>query len=68
MPVWLPYLPTIISALIQLAKLLIEMSKTNNKDEIKECSLALEDARKSGNTQKLEEIIKRMREGKSCDS
>lgn len=67
MPVWLPYVPTILGALIQLAKLLIDFARSNKQDQIKECSLAIEAARKSGDTQKLEEIIKKMREGKSCD-
>lgn len=67
MPVWLPYLPTIISALVQLTKLLIELAREKKQEEIKECSLAIEDARKSGDTKRLEEIIKRMKEGKQCD-
>lgn len=66
MPVWLPYLPTIISALVQLAKLLIELAKGESKDDIKQCSIAIEEARKSGDTTKLEEIIKKMKEGKPC--
>jgi len=66
MPIWLPYLPAILSAMVQLAKLLIDMIKDNKTDDIKECSLAIEEARKSGDTQKLEEIIKKMREGKPC--
>jgi len=67
MPVWLPYVPTIIGALVQLARLLVDLAKTNSKDDIKQCSVALEDARKSGDTTKLEEILKKMREGKSCE-
>lgn len=66
MPIWLPYLPAILSAMVQLAKLLVELIKDNKADEMKECSLAIEEARKSGDTKKLEELIKRMREGKSC--
>lgn len=67
MPVWLPYIPTIISALIQLARLLVDLAATKNKDQIKDCSRAIEEARRTGDTTKLEEIIKRMREGKSCE-
>jgi hypothetical protein len=66
MPIWLPYLPAILSAMVELAKLLIGLVKDNKADEIKECSLAIEDARRSGDTKKLEEIIKKMREGKPC--
>lgn len=67
MPIWLSYVPTIIGALVQLARLLVDLAKSNNKDEIKACSIALEEARRTGDTSKLEEIIKRMREGKPCD-
>jgi hypothetical protein len=67
MPVWLPYLPTIISALVQLAKLLAEMASKRSGEDIKECSIAIEDARKTGDVSKLEAILKKMREGKSCD-
>jgi hypothetical protein len=52
--------------MVELAKLLIGLVKDNKADEIKECSLAIEDARRSGDTKKLEEIIKKMREGKPC--
>lgn len=67
MPIWVSYLPTIISAVVQLVKLLVELAEKRDGKEIKECSLAIEEARKSGDTKKLEELIKRMKEGKSCD-
>lgn len=66
MPPWLPYIPTIISAVVQLIKLLADLAK-NKGDDIKECSIAIEEARKTGNISRLEEIIKKMKEGKSCD-
>mgnify|MGYP006266906281 CR=1 FL=1 len=66
MPPWLPYIPTIISAVVQLIKLLADLAK-NKGDDIKQCSLAIEEARKTGNISRLEEIIKKMKEGKSCD-
>lgn len=64
---WIPLIPTIISACVQLIKLLIELAEKKNSDEVKQCSIAIEDARKRGDTAKLEELIKKMREGKSCD-
>ena len=67
MPVWLPYIPAILSALVQLAKLLVDLARNDKQDDIKECSIAIEEARKSGDTARLEAIIKKMREGKSCD-
>lgn len=66
MPVWLPYIPTIISALIELAKLLISLAKEKDSDSIKQCSIEIEKARISGDTGKLEALLKKMREGKPC--
>lgn len=67
MPVWLPYLPTIIGALVQLAKLLVDLAKQKETDQIKDCAIAIEEARKSGDVSKLTEIIEKMRKGKPCD-
>ena len=67
MPVWLTLIPTIISALVQLAKLLLELAKEKKSDDIKECAIAIEDARKSGDTAKLTQLIEKMRKGQSCD-
>ena len=67
MPVWLPYVPTIIGALVQLARLLADMASKKSGDDIKECSMAIQEARRTGDTSKLEEILKKMREGKPCE-
>jgi uncharacterized membrane protein (DUF106 family) len=67
MPIWLPYLSTIIGALVQLAKLLIDMARDKEGDQIKECGLAIEEARKSGDVSKLTKIIENMKRGKSCE-
>jgi len=67
MPAWLVYLPTIVQALVQLAKLLVDLAKEKKSDDIKECALAIEDARKSGDTAKLTQLIEKMRKGKPCD-
>jgi hypothetical protein len=67
MPVWLPFIPTIISALVQLAKLLIDLAKEKSGDKIKDCAVAIEDARKSGDVSKLTKLIEDMKRGKSCD-
>lgn len=67
MPVWLVYIPTIIQALVQLAKLLLDLAKEKKSDDIKECAIAIEDARKSGDTAKLTQLIEKMRKGQSCD-
>lgn len=67
MPVWLPFIPTILSALVQLAKLLVDFAKEESGDKIKECAVAIEDARKTGDTSKLTKIIEDMKRGKPCD-
>jgi uncharacterized membrane protein (DUF106 family) len=67
MPAWLVYLPTIVQALVQLTKLLVDLAKEKKSDDIKECALAIEDARKSGDTAKLTQLIEKMRKGKPCD-
>ena len=46
------------------------MSKSiveNNKEDLKSCASAIEEARKSGDTTKLTAIIERMRKGTSCE-
>jgi hypothetical protein len=67
MPAWLIYLPTIIQALVQLAKLLLDLAKEKKSDDIKSCAAAIEDARKSGDTTKLTQLIEKMRKGQSCE-
>jgi hypothetical protein len=67
MPVWLTLLPTIISALVQLAKLLLELAKEKKSDDIKECAIAIEDARRTGDTAKLTQLIEKMSKGQACD-
>jgi len=67
MPAWITLVPTIISALVQLTKLLLELYKENNKEDLKSCASAIEEARKSGDTTKLTAIIERMRKGTSCE-
>lgn len=67
MPVWLPYISTIIGALVQLAKLLIDMAKEKKTDEIKACGLAIEEARKTGDVSKLTKLIEDMKRGQKCE-
>lgn len=67
MPAWIVYLPTIISALVELAKLLLNLAKEKKQDEIKSCGLAIEEARRTGDTTKLTQLIEKMRKGQSCD-
>jgi uncharacterized membrane protein (DUF106 family) len=67
MPAWLVYLPTIVQALVQLTKLLVDLAKEKKSDDIKECAIAIEDARKSGDTAKLTQLIEKMRKGQPCD-
>lgn len=67
MPVWLPYVPTIISAIVELAKLLFGFARQKDGDAIKQCSTEIEKARLSGDSSRLEELLKQMREGKPCE-
>ena len=67
MPVWIPYLGTIISALAQLARLLVDLAKERNKDAIKECGIEIEKARLSGNTTRLTQLIEKLSRGEKCD-
>jgi len=67
MPVWITLVPTIISALVQLAKLLLELAKEKKSDDIKECAIAIEDARRTGDTAKLTQLIEKMSKGQACD-
>ena len=67
MPVWITLLPTILNALLQLAKLLLDMSKNNSGADIKACSVAIKQARETGDTAKLTELIDKMAKGTSCE-
>jgi hypothetical protein len=63
----IPYLPAILGALVQLAKLLYDLAREKNGDAIKQCSIEIERARYSGDASKLNEIIERMKKGNPCD-
>lgn len=66
-PTWISLVPTVMSALVQLTKLLIDLYKENQKDDIKCCAAAIEEARKSGDATKLTAIIEKMRKGAPCE-
>lgn len=63
----LPYLGVILSALVELAKLLIDLAKEKNGGAIRECSTEIELARASGDVKKLTALIEKMKAGKGCD-
>ena len=63
----IPYLPAIFGALVQLARLLYDMAKEKSGDSIKDCALAIDEARKTGDVSKLTRLIEQMRKGKPCD-
>jgi hypothetical protein len=64
-PVWAQVLTMVVNAIVQLVKLIIELRKTN-PNAAKECSLALEEARKSGDAQKIKELIEKLGKDGSC--
>ena len=63
----IPYLPAILGALVQLARLLYDMAKEKSGDSIKECAVAIDEARRTGDTSKLSQIIDQMKRGKKCE-
>lgn len=63
----LPYLPAILGALVQLAKLLYDLAKEKSGDSIKDCGIAIDEARRTGDMSKLQTIIDQMKRGKSCE-
>lgn len=64
-PVWAQVMTMIVNAVIQLVKLILELRKTN-PDAAKECSIALERARKAGDSQKIKELIDKLGRDGSC--
>lgn len=66
MPAWIIYLPSIISALVELAKLLLNLAKEKNTDAIKECALEIEIAKKNNDLTKLAQLVEKMKKGQSC--
>jgi hypothetical protein len=62
MPTWLVYLPTIISTVIELVKLLKEL----NRDEIKETKDALKSIRKNGDADGMRQLCAKLEHNK-CD-
>lgn len=66
MPAWIVYLPSIISAIVELAKLLLNLAKEKNTDAIKECALEIEEAKKNNDLTKLAQLIDKMKKGQSC--
>ena len=67
MPAWLAIVPSIISAVIELVKLLAGMCKDNGADEIKKCSVEIAKARASGDLTKLTALIEKMSRGSKCE-
>jgi hypothetical protein len=63
----IPYLPAILGALVQLARLLYDLAKEKSGDKIKSCAIEIDEARKSGDVSKLTKLIEEMRKGKPCD-
>jgi hypothetical protein len=66
MPAWLTLIPSIISAVIQLIKLIMELKK-KNPVAAKDCSEALATARKSGDGSAMQHLLDKMGKGENCD-
>jgi hypothetical protein len=63
---WISLIPTVLSAIVQLAKLLYDLSKDNRAEDVKECGLAIEAARASGDVSKLTALIEKLKRGSKC--
>jgi hypothetical protein len=63
MPTWLIYLPTIISTVIELVKLLKEL----NRDEIKETKDALKSIRKNGDADSMRQLCAKLEHNKCAN-
>lgn len=61
MPVWIQ----ILSAVVQLVRLIVDLLKDNPK-AAKECSVAIKEARDSGELGKLQELLEKLKKGQSC--
>jgi len=61
MPVWIQ----IVSAVVQLVRLIMDMLKDNPK-AAKECSVAIKEARASGELGKLQGLIEKLKKGDQC--
>ena len=58
MPVWIQ----IISAVVQLVRLIMDLLKDNPK-AAKQCSVAIKEARSSGDVGKLQELLEKLKNG-----
>jgi hypothetical protein len=63
-PWWVKSLPTFVSVVLEVTKFCIGLK---DKKEAQSCAIAIEKARKEGDTTKLEQLIEKMKRGESCD-
>lgn len=64
-PVWVQVFVMLVNAIVQLVKLIIELRKTD-PEAAKQCSIALEQARKTGDTAKIQELIAKLGKDSTC--
>ncbi len=64
-PVWAQVMVMVVNAIVQLVKLILELRK-ENPDAARECSIALELARRTGDTAKIQELIAKLGKDGSC--
>lgn len=56
----------IVQAIIEIVKLIMQLRKTNPV-AAEQCSVALREARKTGDTSRLRQILDSMENGNGCD-
>ena len=66
MPTWLAVVPSVLAAIVELMKLFIDLYKSKNADQIKQCSIEIAAARASGDVSRLTAMIEKMSKGKGC--
>lgn len=66
LPIWVQAVIAIGNLGYQVFRVWVEYRDKLNAEDIKQCSLALAEARKTGDLAKIDEIVKQMREKQQC--
>jgi len=66
MPIWITLLPSLVNAIIQVIKFVIELNKTNPRAAA-ECSTALRIARKTGDTKAIQNLVSQLGKDATCN-
>jgi hypothetical protein len=67
LPGWVQIVVALGNLAYQGFRLWVDYRDKIKAEDIKQCSLALQEARKKGDLAKIDEIIKQMKDKRSCD-